>query len=85
LKKSSLQVLGDRIREARKKKGLSQEELAYVADIDRSYMGGVERGESNLSIAKLCQVALVLEVDLGELCKGLPVEKATAHLRRTLR
>jgi transcriptional regulator with XRE-family HTH domain len=72
LKKTSLQVLGDRIREARKKKGLSQEALALESDIDRSYMGGVERGQRNLSFNKLCRIASVIDCDLGRLCRGLP-------------
>jgi transcriptional regulator with XRE-family HTH domain len=73
LKKTSLQVLGERIREARKKKGLSQEALAFESDMDRSYMGGVERGQRNLSFKKLCRIASVIGCDLGRLCRGLPI------------
>jgi transcriptional regulator with XRE-family HTH domain len=72
-KQTSLQVLGERIRQARKKKGLSQEDLALQAEIDRSYMGGVERGQRNLSFKKLCHIAHEIGCDLGRLCKGLPV------------
>jgi transcriptional regulator with XRE-family HTH domain len=72
-KKTSLQVLGERIRAARKAKGLSQEDLALEADIDRSYIGGVERGERNLSFKKLCAISWVVESDLGFLCNGLPL------------
>jgi transcriptional regulator with XRE-family HTH domain len=70
----SLKILGERIRRARRKTGLSQEELAFHADIDRSYMGGVERGERNLSFVKLCSIARVLKKDAGSLTKGLPAD-----------
>jgi transcriptional regulator with XRE-family HTH domain len=72
-KKSSLQVLGERIRAARKAKQLSQEDLALESDIDRSYIGGVERGQRNLSFRKLCALAFILGCDVGSLCSGLPL------------
>ncbi len=73
LKKSSLKVLGERVRAARKAKGLSQEDLALESGIDRSYVGGVERGERNMSFKKLCAISWVVEIDLGSLCEGLPL------------
>jgi transcriptional regulator with XRE-family HTH domain len=72
-KKSSLQVLGERIRAARKAKQLSQEDLALESDIDRSYIGGIERGERNLSFKKLCAIAFIVGCDVGSLCSGLPL------------
>lgn len=54
--------LGTAIRAARKAKGLSQEALAELADIDRSYMGGIERGEHNLAIMNLLKIANALGV-----------------------
>ena len=69
-------MFGDRVRMARKSKGLSQEALAFASGIDRSYMGGVERGERNLSFKKMCQIADVLGRDLGSLTKGLPRKPA---------
>ena len=69
---SSLQILGARIREARKVKGLTQEDLAHESDIDRSYIGGVERGERNLSFDKLCDLARALNCDVAALTKGIP-------------
>lgn len=71
-KPSPLKVLGERIREMRKVKNLTQEDLAYESDIDRSYIGGVERGERNLSFDKLCQIASALGCDVAALTKGLP-------------
>lgn len=67
----ALQTLGDRIREARKATGLSQEELALQADIDRSFMGQVERGQRNISVLTLLRVARVLDINLGSLLDGL--------------
>jgi transcriptional regulator with XRE-family HTH domain len=69
-----LEVLGERIREMRKFKNLTQEALAYESDIDRSYIGGVERGERNLSFDKLCQIAHALGCDVAALTKNLPEE-----------
>jgi transcriptional regulator with XRE-family HTH domain len=67
-----LRILGDRIRAARKERGWSQEELAFECEIDRSYVGGVERGERNLSFLTLCQIARTLGSDVGTLTQGLP-------------
>jgi len=49
--------LGAAIRAARQAKGLSQEALAELAGIDRSYMGGIERGEHNLAIMNLLKIS----------------------------
>lgn len=54
--------LGAAIRAARQAKGLSQEALAEIAGIDRSYMGGIERGEHNLAIMNLLKIADALGV-----------------------
>jgi len=54
--------LGAAIRAARKAKGLSQEALAEIAGLDRSYMGGIERGEHNLAIMNLLKIADALGV-----------------------
>ncbi len=68
----SLKILGERIRRIRKRQGFSQEELAFQTEIDRSYMGGIERGQCNLSFSKLCTIASVLKKDVGSLARGLP-------------
>jgi transcriptional regulator with XRE-family HTH domain len=75
LKKTSLQVLGERVRAARKAKRLSQEDLALLSNIDRSYIGGVERGERNLSFKKLCAISFVVGCDVGSLCSQLPLSQ----------
>jgi transcriptional regulator with XRE-family HTH domain len=66
---TALVGLGAAIRAARKAKGLSQEALAEIAGIDRSYMGGIERGEHNLAIMNLLKIADALEIKLSELLR----------------
>jgi transcriptional regulator with XRE-family HTH domain len=53
-------AFGERVRELRRKAGLSQEELATAADLDRSYIGGVERGERNVSLVNIHKIAQAL-------------------------
>ncbi len=57
-----LVALGDAIRRARTEAGVSQEALAVDADIDRSYMGGIERGEQNLTVMNIVKIASALEM-----------------------
>lgn len=52
---------GLKVREQRKLKQLSQERLALLCNIDRSYMGRIERGEVNITLEKLYELAKVLE------------------------
>jgi transcriptional regulator with XRE-family HTH domain len=60
-------ALGDLIVELRKKHGLSQEKLALEADVDRTRMGEIERGEANLTIDTLDRIAKVVGQTLGSL------------------
>lgn len=62
--------LGVAIRAARLGMGLSQEALAVDAGLDRSYMGGVERGEHNLSAMNIVKIAQALQISPSELFKG---------------
>ncbi len=66
-----LKKVGLNIRQVRKEKGMSQESLALAADLDRSYVGGVERGERNISIINLKKIADALKVPVSQLVKGL--------------
>jgi transcriptional regulator with XRE-family HTH domain len=67
-----LKTLGERIRAARKGKGWTQEALADEANIDRSYIGGVERGTRNLTFTVLCEICKALECDIAAITKGIP-------------
>lgn len=66
---------GERLKSIRRQKGLSQEALAFACELDRSYVGGVERGERNISLINICKLARALEVPPGEL---LTVQKRGA-------
>lgn len=66
----SLVALGAGIRRRRKELGLSQEALALATDLDRSYVGGVERGEHNLSFISISRLSLALQTKVSELLKS---------------
>ncbi|WP_065204326.1 helix-turn-helix domain-containing protein [Shewanella woodyi] len=58
---------GAKLRDKRKALGISQDKLALLAEIDRSYAGRIERGEVNITLEKAYQLAEVLECDVREL------------------
>jgi transcriptional regulator with XRE-family HTH domain len=60
-------LFGNRVRQLRKCRGWSQEDFAHRAGLDRSYMGGVERGERNVSLENICLIAKALGVPAAEL------------------
>ena len=60
-------ALGQAIKELRLELGFSQELLAFEAGIDRSYIGGIERGEHNLALINLIKIAQTLGITLSEL------------------
>ena len=66
-KHPNLIKIGKKIKELRKLKKFSQEELAAEAQLGRAYYGRVERGEQNISIQNLIRIALTLQVELGKL------------------
>jgi transcriptional regulator with XRE-family HTH domain len=61
------EIVGLNVRRLRKAKGLTQEELAHGAEIDTRYVGGIERGKENPSVAVVGRIAQVLEVHPAEL------------------
>lgn len=65
-----LKRVGARLQKARRAKGVSQEDLANEADMDRSYVSGLERGEFNVSLLALAKLARVLGVRLSTLIEG---------------
>lgn len=59
--------IGQLIRAKRVEKKLTQEKLSLQCGIDRSYMGRIERGEVNITVEKLYEIAMELEVEVREL------------------
>lgn len=57
---------GERVRLLRKQKKLSQESLAHMCNLDRTYIGGVERGERNISLLNIHKIAAALCVSIKE-------------------
>lgn len=58
---------GQLLRQKRKELGISQDKLALMSDIDRSYVGRVERGEVNITLEKVYQFAKALNCDVRQL------------------
>jgi len=58
---------GEKVRSVRTAKGISQDKLAVRSQIDRSYIGRIDRGEVNITIDKLYLLAAALECEPGEL------------------
>ena len=66
-----LKKLGENIRNLRKEMNLSQEEFSHLAEIDRSYVGQIERGERNISFSNLYKIAHALKVSVSKLTEGV--------------
>jgi len=62
----TLTKLGRRIRSLREAKGLSQESVALASGLDRSYFGGVERGEHNVAVINLEKIANALDTKISD-------------------
>ena len=64
-----LVALGGAIRRIRLSKGISQEKLALLAEVDRSYVGRVERGDNNVAVLTLARLASALDISISKLIK----------------
>lgn len=62
-----IKMFGKNLRALRKRKGFSQEGFALHAGLDRTYVGGIERGERNPALKTILQLANALEVDVRDL------------------
>ncbi len=67
----ALVEFGRRVRAVRTRAGLSQEQLAERAGLDRTYISGIERGLRNVSLVNIRRLARALEADAGDLLRGL--------------
>lgn len=70
MKKNEILIrFGNNVREIRKDKGLSQEELSFKAELHRTYIGMIERAEKNITLTNIEKIANGLEVEIIELFK----------------
>ncbi len=60
---------GERVRQLRQSQGVSQEKLAELAELHRTYIGGIERGERNVALLNILKIAKALNSSPGELLK----------------
>ncbi|REL28204.1 XRE family transcriptional regulator [Thalassotalea euphylliae] len=68
MQKNNYQVqFGISVRKHRNAKNLTQEELANLAELDRTYIGSVERGERNVGLVNIHKIANALKVEVKEL------------------
>ena len=71
--------IGTRIKELRGIRNMSQKDLAYSADLDRSYIASVENGQRNISIVNIEKIAVALEVSLKEFFSDGKFEDITTN------
>lgn len=64
-------LFGERVRLQRENRHLSQEKLAELCDLHRTYIGGIERGERNVSIENIQKIAKALGIKIPVLFKNL--------------
>ena len=69
-KQKILIIFGEKVREIRKEKDLSQEELAHKAELHRTYIGMIERAEKNITLLNIEKLALALNVAVKDLFNG---------------
>ncbi len=67
MRQDALLLFGMRVRELRSEKAISQEELAALTDLDRTYISGIERGKRNLSLKNILKIASALNVTPSQL------------------
>ena len=64
-----------KVRAQRKLKKLTQQKLALLCNIDRSYMGRIERGEVNITLEKIYEIAQALEIDILYIMPTISIDK----------
>ena len=73
MKQNTLIAVGRKIRFHRARRGLSQEEAADLAGLDRAYYGGIERGERNVATINLIKIASTLKLEVGDLFPSIAI------------
>ncbi|MBX3332411.1 MAG: helix-turn-helix transcriptional regulator [Nitrospira sp.] len=66
---------GERMRDLRKERGFSQESFAAHCGLDRTYVGGIERGERNLALKNIGIIAKALGLTMSQLLEGVDTER----------
>jgi len=69
--KKILQAFGSNVRVLRHELKISQEELAFQANLDRSYLNDIEKGKRNISLISIIKIATALKVDIAKLYDGI--------------
>lgn len=80
-----LSEFGRRVRELRLKRGMTQEALANLTELDRSYIGSIERGEKNVALLNIAKLANALDVDLSYLFEDDQLSPRSFYLKRELK
>ena len=71
IRDKTLTTFGQNVARLRDLRGISQDKLAEKADLDRTYISGIERGVRNPGIKTVVRLAKALNVTVSELCKGV--------------
>ncbi|MFH1141087.1 MAG: helix-turn-helix transcriptional regulator [Chloroflexota bacterium] len=71
MSRDELRRFGENVRRNRVKEGLSQEALADLSGLHRTYIGGVERGERNISLVNIVRIARALNMALADLLQDV--------------
>lgn len=74
--------IGQRIKELRETATMSQKDLSYTADLDRSYIASVENGQRNISIVNIEKIATALGVTLKEFFNNVEFDNAAKRTKR---
>jgi transcriptional regulator with XRE-family HTH domain len=70
-----LRLFGERLRELRTERGLSQETLAELAGVDRNYIGQIERAERNVALVNIVRIAKALKIEPAEMFSPFTVSR----------
>lgn len=76
------ELVGKNIRRIRVEQEISQERLAFDSGVDRSYLGGIERGEENPTVDILDRIAEILAIELAELFAAIDKDENSSGLPR---
>ena len=74
--------IGQRIKELRETATMSQKDLSYAADLDRSYIASVENGQRNISIVNIEKIATALGVTLKEFFNNVEFDNSAKRTKR---